>query len=491
MLNAAERKARLDEISRVVKNGPFRDNWASLSQWRLPEWYRNAKFGIFIHWGVYAVPAFNNEWYPRNMYVKDSPEYRHHLETYGPHRDFGYKDFIPLFKAEKFDPDAWAALFEEAGARYVIPVGEHHDGFQMYKSELSRWNAAEMGPCRDTSGELKAALDKRGIPMGISSHRIEHWFFLSEGRAFDSDIRGDIPRDHLYWPSVAGEMDLNDPDILPPDAAEYMEDWLLRCCEMVDRFSPAVFYFDWWIMQRALGPYLKKFAAYYYNRAAERGVPAAINYKHEAFMFGSAVPDVERGHFADVKPYFWQTDTAIAANSWCYTEQNIYKTPGELIRVLADVTAKNGTLLLNVGPKADGTIFPQDTAVLRAIGAWLKVNGEAIYDTRPWRFPGEGPTREKEGMFSEAAQSYTREDFRFTVKGGCLYVTAMAFPRDGRIAVRSLAGGEKSPFSGFIEDVEALGFPGAVSWTRDAEGLHIFAPRIQTDLPVCFRVTVG
>lgn len=491
MLTATQRRARLEEIDRVAAGGPFRPDWASLAQWRLPDWYRRAKFGIFIHWGVYSVPAFNNEWYSRNMYVKDSPEYRHHIETYGPQKDFGYKDFIPLFRAEKYDPDAWAALFEEAGARYVIPVGEHHDGFQMYKSALSPWNAAEMGPCRDTAGELKAALDKRGIPMGISSHRIEHWFFLGPGRDFESDIRGEFPVGHLYWPSVGGELRLNDPDALPASAVEYMEDWLLRCCEMVDRFQPRIMYFDWWIIQRALSPYLKKFAAYYYNRAQAWGGDAAINYKHEAFMFGTAVPDVERGHFAEAKPFFWQTDTAIAANSWCYTDQNVYKTPRELIQVLVDVTAKNGTLLLNVGPRADGSISPQDTAVLKAIGAWLRQNGEAVYDTLPWRVPGEGPTNTKEGMFSEGRLDYTREDFRFTVRGGCLYAIAMAFPEDGCATVRSLASGEDSPFTGFIDRVEAVGFPGAVSWTRDAAGLHLAAPQIRSDLPVVFRITVG
>lgn len=490
MMNAQERADRLKEIDRVIARGPFQPTWESLAQWRAPDWYKKAKFGIFIHWGVYAVPAFNNEWYPRNMYVKDSPEYQHHIETYGPHKQFGYKDFIPLFKAEKFDPEAWADLFKEAGARYVIPVAEHHDGFQMYKSQLSHWNAAEMGPHRDTTAEIKAAVEKRGITLGVSSHRIEHWFFLSEGRNFDSDIQGDIPRDHLYWPSAPADADFNDEKNPPANAVEFREDWLLRCCEMVDRFQPRVFYFDWWIGQKALQPYLKKFAAYYYNRAAEWGIDAAINYKHDAFMFGTAVPDMERGHFADVKQFFWQTDTAVASNSWGYTEQNQYKSPRELIQVLVDVAAKNGTLLLNIGPKPDGSITDEDTAVLKAIGKWLKQNGEAIYDTIPWRIPGEGPTKTQEGMFSEAALDYVKEDIRFTVKGNCLYATCMAFPADGKITVRSLADGEKSPFTGFIEKVEALG-SGAVQWRRDEEGLHIAAPEAASDLPVSFRITIA
>ena len=171
-------KEALRRIDAVIAQGPYTDTWESLSNWQPPEWYRNAKFGIFIHWGVYSVPAFENEWYPRNMYIEGSKVFEHHAKTYGAHKDFGYKDFIPLFKAEKFDPAAWAALFKRAGARYVVPVAEHHDGFQMYKSALSHWNAAEMGPQRDIVGALKDAVEAEGMTLGVSSHRIEHWFFM-------------------------------------------------------------------------------------------------------------------------------------------------------------------------------------------------------------------------------------------------------------------------------------------------------------------------
>lgn len=489
-MNTANRRQMMEEIDRVIARGPYQDNWVSLSRYEVPAWYRNAKFGIFIHWGVYSVPAFNNEWYPRNMYIQGSPEYEHHIKTYGPHRNFGYKDFIPLFKAEKFDPDAWAALFEEAGARYVIPVAEHHDGFQMYKSDLSKWNAAEMGPCRDTTGELQEALRRRGIPMGVSSHRFEHWFFLGEGRNFDSDIHDPLERGDLYWPSVAGVRDFNDIESQPAPSAAYCEDWLLRCCEMVDRFHPPVFYFDWWIHQTVLRPYLKKFAAYYYNRAAEGGWPAAINYKHDSFIFGSAVPDVERGHFADVKPFFWQTCTAIAKNSWCYTEQNQYKTPYTLVCDLIDVVSKNGAMLLNVGPKADGTIGPEDTAVLRAIGRWLKANGEAMYDTRVWKTPQEGPTRAEEGHFAEKDIQYTPRDIRFTVKEDRLYATVLSFPDDGGVTVEALAQGGAHPFLGVVRDVRVLGYDQAPAWRRDERGLHISAPFVRSDMPVVFRITL-
>ena len=487
-MNAADRAARLKEIDRVIAEGKYQDNWESLAQFQVPQWYQDAKFGIFIHWGVYSGPAFRSEWYPRNMYIQGSDEYKHHIETYGPHKEFGYKNFIPMFKAEKFDPAAWAELFQEAGAKYVIPVAEHHDGFQMYKSEISHWNAAEMGPCRDTTGELKAALNEKGIPMGVSSHRIEHWFFLGHGKEFDSDIRDPINRDDMYWPSMPEPKNFEERDAECPPNQEFMEDWLLRCCELVDRFHPVVFYFDWWILQNAMKPYIKKFAAYYYSRSAEWGVQPAINYKQDTFMLGTAVPDMERGHFSATQPFFWQTDTAIAKNSWCYTEQNDFKKPVDLICTLTDVVSKNGTLLLNVSPKADGTIGPEDTAVLKAIGAWLKVNGEAIYGTRPWRVFGEGPTNVEQGQFAESKEKqYTEKDIRFTVKGGCLYVIAMRWPENGEVSIRSLA---LPAFIGGIDKVEALGFDGEITWKRGTEALHISAPQIKSDMPVAFRLTM-
>ena len=490
-MNTADRTQWSQQIDQVIAQGPYAPTWASLSHYQVPNWYQDAKFGIFIHWGVYAVPAYRNEWYPRNMYIQGTPEFEHHVNTYGPHKRFGYKDFIPLFKAERYDPRAWAALFKEAGARYVIPVAEHHDGFQMYKSELSEWNAAEKGPCRDTTAELQAALSRQGIPMGVSSHRIEHWFFLSHGREFDSDVHEPLRLGDLYWPSMKEPSDHMDIHSQPAPSEEFMQDWLLRACELVDRFHPPVIYFDWWIHHSAMKPFIKKFAAYYYNKAAAEGFPAAINYKYDAFPFGCAVPDVERGHFADVKPYFWQTCTAIAKNSWCYTEQNEYKTPYSLICTLIDVVSKNGTLLLNVGPKADGTIGPEDTAVLKAIGRWLSQNGEAIYGTRVWRQAGEGPTQTEEGHFTEKDIAYTPQDIRFTTKEGNLYATVLAFPEDGNVTVTTLAAGGDHPFQGVIRDVKALGYEEKPLWRQDEGGLRIAAPFIRTDLPVSFRIVMG
>jgi alpha-L-fucosidase len=260
------REELLKIVDKVAVQGPFSADWKSLEGYQVPEWYRDAKFGIFIHWGVYSVPAFDNEWYPRNMYLVDNPVFKHHVETYGSQSKFGYKDFIPMFKAEKFDADAWATLFRRAGAKYVVPVAEHHDGFPMYDCSLTDWSAAKMGPKRDVVGELAAAVRKQGLHFGASSHRAEHWWFFDGGMTFDSDVRD--PRNAgLYGTAQPRRLPGAGHDN-PPDQA-YLDDWLARTAEIVEKYQPEVVWFDWWIEQPVFQPYLQRFTAYYYNRGAE------------------------------------------------------------------------------------------------------------------------------------------------------------------------------------------------------------------------------
>lgn len=461
----------LKKVDEVISAGPFADTWQSLLNYEIPKWYEDAKFGIFIHWGVYSVPAFGNEWYPRNMYQEGTPEFEHHIKTYGPQSQFGYKDFIPMFKAERFDPKAWADLFEKAGARYVVPVAEHHDGFQMYDSALSKWNAANMGPKRDIIGELAAAVREKGLVFGLSSHRAEHWWFFDGGMRFNSDVADPRYKD-FYGPAKPAPKDLGSIEDNPPDEG-FLNDWLLRVCELVDKYKPQIVWFDWWIQNLAFKPYLKRFAAYYYNRAAQWNTGVAINYKYNAYEEGTAVLDVERGQFSDIRPRFWQTDTSISKNSWGYIKNHDYKAPNDIICDLVDIVSKNGSLLLNIGPKPDGTIPEPEQEILMEIGRWLKVNGEAIYGTRPWKIYGEGPTKVVEGAFTDTHRSaFTSEDIRFTAKGDTLYAIVLKWPDNGRVSIRSL--GTYSPLGvPHIGKVELIGCDAALEWNRGEAALDI------------------
>lgn len=478
---------RLQQIENRISAGPFNASWDSLEAYQVPDWYQDGKFGIFIHWGVYAVPAFGNEWYPRNMYLQSSREYQHHLATYGPHRQFGYKDFIPLFKAEQYDPQAWARLFKEAGARFVVPVAEHHDGFQMYASDLSRWNAAQMGPKRDLIGELAEAVREEGMVFGVSSHRAEHWWFMGGGREFDSDVQ-DPQYEDFYGPArhprPHEQYLANSPD------QAFLEDWLLRCCELVEKYQPQLFWFDWWIMNLAFKPYLKKFAAYYYNMAASWGKGVAINHKYDAFPAGTAVFDIERGQVRSIRGLFWQNDTSVSKNSWGYIQDHDYKEANDIVCDLIDVVSKNGALLLNVGPRADGTIPEPEVEILRQIGGWLQVHGEAIYGTRPWITHGEGPTQVLEGAFTDTRRArFTSADIRFTTRGNTLYAHVLDWPADGQVVVHSL-GTQAATRPPRIGQVELLGSPQPVTWHQEQDGLRVdVSGRPATGFPLVLKIS--
>jgi len=472
--------------------GPFSANWESLANYSAPKWYEDAKFGIFIHWGLYSVPAFGNEWYPRNMYLRGTPEFEHHVKTYGPQSRFGYKDFIPLFKAEKFDPDAWATLFRKAGARFVLPVAEHHDGFAMYNTALSRWSAAKMGPKRDLLGAMAETFRKEGLHFGLSSHRAEHWWYYNGGRELDSDVRRGRHSD-FYGPAQPlpddHEIRQHRKTLPMPDAA-FLGDWLARTCELVDKYRPEIVWFDWWIQHLAFDPYLRKFAAYYYNKAAQWDQGVAINYKYDAFPEGAAVFDVERGQLKGTRSLFWQTDTAVAKNSWGYVENNDYKTATSLIHDLIDIVSKNGALLLNIGPRPDGTIPEPEQKLLGEIGDWMALNGEAIYGTRPWKVFGEGPTEIIEGAFNDVKRAaFTAQDIRFTRKAKALYAIVLGWPSSEKLLIRALAeGGKDAPEK--ISKIELIGNSALLSWKRDRKALTITLPREKPCRHACvFKVS--
>lgn len=486
-----DRQQYLEQIDRVNREGKYHPDWDSLAEHPIPAWYKEKRLGIFLHWGVFSVPAYH-DWYARGMYIKDSEEYKHHLAHYGDPKDFGFKDFIPDFKMDQFDPQLWIKLFRAAGADYIVPVAEHHDGFQNYASELSHWNAAEMGPHRDIMGDLLREADKAGMTLGASSHRVEHWFFMGNGRnlgAFGDELKlGDYE-----WPAMP-ERPHHDLFSEPMPSDEFLTDWLLRCCEIVDRYLPRIIYFDWWIEHSAVKPYLKRFAAYYYNRMEEHG-GCVINYKHDAFPFGVAVPDIERGQFAEAKPFLWQSDKSVMRYSWCYSERGanaIFKEPYEIICDLADIVSKNGRLLLNFGPRPDGMLRQKELEILKAMADWMRVNDEAIHGTDLWRIAQEGDTRFNDGQFSDGGcLNFTSEDFRFTCKGSKVYAICLRCPEDGQVHIKSLREADASLlplWHGIVKKVEVLG-KGECSWTRDDVALHVDMGAFRSDMPIVVKVT--
>lgn len=481
-------RSKIDDIQETIKAGPFSPNWESLQVYTPPAWYQDGKLGIFIHWGVYSVPGYDSEWYPRNMYIKGTKAYEHHLATYGPQNKFGYKDFIPLFTAEHFDANDWASLFRQAGASFVVPVAEHHDGFPMYDCPFTPWNAAAMGPKRDIIAELAEAVRNQYLTFGVSSHRAENWWFYNGGRDIESDVTNPA-YSSLYGPAQPCYGDLAYPFPFLQPNEEFLNDWLVRTCDLLDRYEPQLLYFDWWIEQPAFKPYLQRLAAYYYNKAASRDLGVAINYKFEAFAKGSAVYDVERGLQEGIQPELWQTCTSVAKTAWCYVANHQYKTSEEIIGDLVDIVSKNGVMLLNIGPKPDGTIPDEERRILLDIGTWLRRNGEAIYGTRPWTVFGEGPTPIVTGTFNDIKRaSYTDKDIRYTTRGDVLYAIVLGRPSEGRIILTSLSP-NRNLYPSDIESIELLGSHHTLNWDRNREGVIIeLPPEEYANFGLSFRI---
>jgi alpha-L-fucosidase len=390
-----------------VPQGPYQTTWDSLTKHPVPDWFKDAKFGIYTHWSAYSVPEFGNEWYPRNMYIEGSAEFKHHQATYGDQSKFGYKDFIPMFKAEKFNAEEWADLFAKAGAKFAGPVAEHHDGFSMWAGKVNRWNAKDMGPKRDVVGELAKALRKRDIKLITSFHHgfnIQGYYTAKEG--WDT---GDPEYADLY-----GQF---------KDKKLAYDRWLAKIIEVIDDYRPDQIWFDF-----CLGPipdeYKQKMAAYYYNRAAEWGKEVIITRKGADLPVGVGALDIERGRMDHLADFLWQTDDSVARNSWGYVKNLDVKPPAELVHELIDIVSKNGVLLLNVAPKSDGTISDVQKELLLEMGRWLDVNGEGIYGTRPWKIFGESPNPNAPA----SAQDVSTQEIRFTCKGEDLYAICLAWP---------------------------------------------------------------
>ena len=476
----AERNRLLAEAAKQANDGPFRPDWATLIKYQQPQWYKDAKFGIFIHWGVYSVPAAENEWYPRNMYRPDEGAYKNFRAHFANGDEArGYKDLIPLFRAEHFDAAEWARVFKESGAQYVVPVAEHHDGFSMYDSGLSDWTVVKMGPKRDTLGELAKAIRAEGLHFGLSSHRAEHNFFYDGGRAIRSDVN-DPKYASLYGPAHQWFEAQGDNHGLINDwtwvSEAWTRDWLARDTELVEKYKPEIVYFDWWIGQPNFRRAVAEFAAFYYNYAVAHGYEGVIDFKDYSLNWKAGVRDFERGQQDRIVADHWQTDTSISNASWGYIEHDTFKTPDFLVHQLIDIVSKNGNLLLNFGPRSDGTIPDEVRATLLEMGAWLKVNGDAIYATTPWKTFGEGPTQVVGGAFHDTdTKPYTPEDFRFTAKSSTVYAIGMACPADHKATIHSLGWAHEGSAIP-IASIELLGSSEKVVWTQAADALNVTLP---------------
>ena len=453
-----------------IPEGPFKPNWESIREnYRVPQWIQDGKFGIFIHWGVYTVPAAGSEWYPRHMY---GAMLQYHTEHWGNPKKFGYKDFISLFKAEHFNPDEWAELFKEAGATYVIQTAEHHDGFAMYDSKLTRWDAKDMGPKRDIIGELGKSVRAVGMKFGVSNHRMEHWDFMYPTAAKEHDLFDSQYAD-FYGPpqkpdnTKASAMGPTDEEIMEgkeaPQSQAFLEEWLQRCQEIIDKYHPDIFWFDNGINSRTLDPIKLRLAAYYYNRAVEWRKSVTLSTKSDAYLYGT-VKDYERQGRApqNIMDKYWQVDEPIG-HKFGYVEGLQIQSAVQIVRKLVENISKNGNLCLNISPKSDGTIPADQQEVLREIGHWMKMNGEAIYGTRSWMHFGEG---------KNIVDHPSDIDWRFTQKGKNILYAYLLKWESGKVIIHSF----NTLTVGMIKKVSLLGYKGEIPFQQTEQGLELTLP---------------
>lgn len=455
-----------------IAPGPFQPTMDSLTNYHCPDWFRDAKFGIWAHWGPQAVPM-DGDWYARHLYVQGHAQYQDHLDHYGHPSTNGYKDIIPLWKAEKWDPDRLMALYKKAGAKYFVSMGSHHDNFYLWNSKLHRWNAVQMGPHRDVVGDWQKAAKKRGLKFGVSEHLGASFTWFQDSHKSDKTgpLAG-VPydgADQQYW-------DLYHFPAEPGDTAWYstnpkwQQQWFDRVKELVDGYHPDLLYTDGGVpFGNEVG---RSLITHLYNTSsrAHRGKPQVV-YTCKQKSQGRWVEDLERGVMPGINPYPWQTDTSIG--DWFYNRNWKFRPVSWTIHMLVDIVSKNGNLLLNIVQRPDGSLDPEVEQALGEMAGWIAIHGEGIYGTRPWLVYGEGAVKAKGGNFKEDF-AYTSKDIRFTTKGAALYAFALGWPEDGRLVVRSLA--RKSDAPGAIKKVSLLGHKGKLDWKQTGEGLVVQLP---------------
>ncbi len=425
------------------KSPVYDETWESLANHNeQPDWFQDAKLGIYFHWGVYSVPAFNTEWYPRNMHFKGSSEYNHHVEKYGTPAEFGYHDFVPMFKAEKFNAEEWADLFYKAGARFAGPVAEHHDGFSMWASDVTPWNAGNKGPQKDITGELGKSIKGKGMKLITTFHHARN-LQRYKGKEQEEIKKS---RENMWWAFEKSHYPLfegmspaeDDPELnylygnIPED--KWLEEvWFGKLKEVIDKYQPDIMWFDSWL-DEIPESYRQKYCAYYLNEAEKWNREVVIVRKQDDLPLDVSVDDLEKSRKDNIDEKVWMTDETVSTGSWSYTQNLQIKPASDVLHVLIDIVSKNGVLLLNISPMANGTIPEDQKNVLLKIGEWLDRYGESIYETRPWYTYGEGPTRQPEGHFSNHEEflkiKYSSADVRYTTKGDVIYATLLGQPEN-------------------------------------------------------------
>ncbi len=427
----------------VESSEGFTPDWTSLEKVEEdPEWFIDSKLGIYAHWGPYNVPDFGSEWYPRNMYIKGSKEFEYHKKNFGDQSEFSYHDFIPKFTAEKFDAEEWAQVMQDAGAKWGGPVAQHHDGFAMWDSKVNPWNALAMGPKRDITGELATALRKRDMKLITSFHHArnlqrnsdfgeKYWDGWDSHFPYNPDWATSSTEDPTRW--LYGNV---------PEA-EWYPYWFEQLKEVIDQYNPDIIWFDVWL-NRIPEAYRQQFCAYYLNQAAERGQDVVIAHKKDDLPIEVSVLDIEQGGKKDVSERVWLTDITLSNKSWSHVAGQTYKDPKIVVRNFIDVVSKNGVVLLNISPLADGTIPAEQRSVLNELGGWLKEYGEAIYGTRARLEYGYGGAKADEGKHGgqSATVKYTASDVRFTESKDqrSVYVFFLGAPEAGaKIDLKSMS----------------------------------------------------
>jgi alpha-L-fucosidase len=494
--------------------GPVRPDWQSLAgTFRVPDWFRDAKFGIWAHWGPQCVPEAG-DWYGRLMYVQGHPAYEHHLRHYGHPSRTGFIDIIGRWKAEEWQPERLLSLYRKAGARYFMALANHHDNFDTFDSAHHGWNAVRVGPKRDLIGRWAKAAREEGLRFGVSNHSSHAWHWWQTAYGYDAEgpMRGaryDAYRLRrgdgrgTWWAGLDPQDLYTGPAFVPPDGIDsikamnawhdardgqwheelpaqnpgFARNWLLRQMDLVEKYRPDLVYFD--DTSLPFGPVGLEAAAHFYNHSIARhgrleGVLTAK--KLSPTERAGIVEDVERGFVDDIQPQPWQTDTCIG--NWHYDralyERHGYKSAKQVVQRLCDVVSKNGNLLLSIPVRGNGAIDPDEEKIVADLTRWFAANGEAIYGTRPWRIFGEGPTRPQAGFMNEGSVApFTSADVRFTAKGGVLHAALMDWP-EGKAVLTSL--GTRAMPEARVERVELLGH-GPVEWMRDTQAMQVSLPR--------------